>query len=95
MKLKLIPDWRNWWRFWSLRLGALGTALAAWLIASPEAALAAWAALPQDLKAFIPPDYMPFIGVGLFVLSMFARVTKQEKLPEVPVTPPKVEDAKE
>ena len=76
----LIDDWRQCWRFWSIRLGALGSALTGFFIAWPEAALHAWALLPEELRAAIPPHLMPLIGVGVFVLAMVARLLKQSKL---------------
>ena len=80
LKLELIEDWRNFWRFWSVRLGIVGSALTAALVAFPDVALSAWAMLPADLKAFLPERYMPLFGVAVFVLSMAARVVKQNKL---------------
>jgi hypothetical protein len=78
--MKLIDDVKNWWRFWSIRLGAVGTAVTTVLIASPDAALFAWGLLPLDLRAAIPAQYVPLIGVGIFLGSMIARLVKQESL---------------
>ena len=80
IKLELIEDWRNFWRFWSVRLGVIGSALTGFLIAFPDQALQAWALLPADLKSAIPERYMPLIGVGIFVASLIARAIKQTKL---------------
>ena len=80
LKLELIEDWRNLWRFWSVRLGIVGSAITGVLIAFPDVALSAWAMMPGDLKAAIPERYMPLIGVAIFVLSMIARAIKQTKL---------------
>ena len=44
-KPELIEDWRECWRFWSVRLAAVGTAITGLLVAFPDAALAAWAAV--------------------------------------------------
>lgn len=79
-KPELIEDWRNFWRFWSVRLGVIGSALTGYLVAFPDQALQAWAMLPADLKAYLPERYMPLVGVAIFVLSMIARVIKQSKL---------------
>lgn len=79
--MKLIPDWRAAWRFWSVQLGLIGTALAGIFIAFPDAALYAWALLPQDLKSFVPARFMPLIGVAVFVTSLIARIVKQKNLP--------------
>lgn len=80
LKLQLIEDWRNFWRFWSVRLGIVGSAVTAVLIAFPDVALSAWAMMPADLKAAIPERYMPLIGVVIFVASLIARAIKQTKL---------------
>lgn len=80
LKLELIEDWRNFWRFWSVRLGVIGSALTGYLVAFPDQALQAWAMLPADLKAYLPERYMPLVDVKIFVLSMIARVVKQSKL---------------
>jgi hypothetical protein len=80
IKLELIEDWRNYWRFWSVRLGIVGSAITGVLIAFPDVALSAWAMMPADLKAAIPERYMPLIGVVIFVASLVARAIKQTKL---------------
>lgn len=79
-KIELINDWRNFWRFWSVRLGVIGSALTGFFVAFPDQALQAWALLPADLKAYLPQQYMPMIGVAIFVLSLIARIIKQKKL---------------
>lgn len=79
-KLQLIEDWRNFWRFWSVRLGIVGSAITGVLIAFPDVALLAWAIMPADLKSAIPERYMPLIGVVIFVASLIARAIKQTKL---------------
>lgn len=80
IKLELIEDWRNFWRFWSVRLGIVGSAITGVLIAFPDVALSAWAMMPADLKSAIPERYMPLIGVIIFVASLIARAIKQTKL---------------
>lgn len=80
IKLELIEDWRNFWRFWSVRLGIVGSAITGVLIAFPDVALSAWAMMPADLKAAIPERYMPLVGVVIFVASLIARAIKQTKL---------------
>ena len=80
IKLELIEDWRNFWRFWSVRLGIVGSAITGVLIAFPDVALSAWAMMPADLKSAIPERYMPLIGVVIFVASLIARAIKQTKL---------------
>ena len=80
--IKLIPNWQKWWRMWSMRLGALGTLVTGYVVAVPDAALTAWNALPQELKNVMPPNWLPMVGVGIFVSSLFARLIHQPKLNE-------------
>ena len=80
IKLELIEDWRNFWRFWSVRLGIIGSAITGVLIAFPDVALSAWAMVPAVLKSAIPERYMPLIIVVIFVASLIARAIKQTKL---------------
>ena len=78
--MKLVDGWRKWYKFWSTRLGIIGTAIASVLIASPNLALDLWSNLPAEFKALIPPNYMPMIGVALFIVSMISKFIVQEKL---------------
>lgn len=82
IRLKLIDHARDWWRLWSIRIGALGTVLASTFVAFPDIALNVWNMLPADIKQHFPPEYVSFFGIGLFALSMFARVIRQDKLKE-------------
>lgn len=78
-KLELIEDWHLFWRFWSVQLGIVGTAITGIMVAFPDVALYAWNLLPSDLKSAIPEQYTALIGVAIFALSMVARVVKQSK----------------
>lgn len=77
-KVQLIHDKHLFFKFWSVRLGIIGTAITSLLIAFPDAALYAWNILPADLKAFIPEKYTPLIGVAIFIASIVARLIKQK-----------------
>lgn len=78
--MQLIRDWRKAWRFRSLQLGVIGTALTSLFIAAPDAALYAWALLPDDIKSHLPPGFIKYSGVGILVLSFVARLVRQPKL---------------
>ena len=85
MQVRLIKQWRSFWRMWSLRFTALGTVLLGLITTSPDIIIAAWNALPAELKQYIPQQYLMYVTIGLFILGMVSRVIKQEKLhnPEV------------
>ena len=78
--MQLIEDWKKAYKFWSVRLGLLGTVIVSFFLAAPEAALYAWAALPQELKSVLPADVIKYSGVVILALSFFARVVKQRSL---------------
>ena len=79
LRARLIDDTRLWWRFWSMRLAALGavvTALAQWF---PDTLSAAWNAIPSDMRASLPAPLLHSIPVILFVAIMVARILAQKK----------------
>jgi len=79
--MKLIEQWRSFWRMWSLRFTALGTALLGWITVSPDVITLAWNSLPVEMKQYIPEQYLMYITIALFVLGMVSRIIKQEKIP--------------
>jgi hypothetical protein len=60
--MKLIDDVRQWWRFWSVRLGLVGLAL-------PQV----WVQLPQDQREAVL-DLVGLKGLAAAVSLMFALV---------------------
>lgn len=78
--MKLIPEANAWWRMWSVRLGLLGSVIVSLLVAIPDWAITIWATLPDEIKAMIPPNYMPFIGVAISLCGLVARFIQQEKV---------------
>ena len=78
--LKLIEQWRLFWRMWSIRFTALGTVLLGWITASPDIITAAWTFLPGEIKSYIPQEYLMYVTISLFILGMFSRIIKQDKL---------------
>lgn len=80
MKLKLIDEAKQFYKFASFWLGWLGTGLVSLFTVFPDAAIHAWAILPAEMKKAIPPDYMPLIGVLVFVCAIFAVFVKQDSI---------------
>lgn len=78
--MKLIDNWRQGWQFASTQLGVLGTVVTSWFMLIPDSAYMSWVALPDEVKAIIPPTYVPLIGPAIFVMGMIARFIKQRKL---------------
>jgi len=80
MKIRLIENWQDCYKFWSLQLSTLGTVIVGLFVAYPEAAIYTWSLMPGEFKASIPAQFMPLIGVSVLVLSIIARVVRQESL---------------
>lgn len=70
MKLKLVKDWPNWWRWHSAKalvlLGVLPTI---------------WLEMPPDWKAMIPAHWLQIASFIVMLLGMLSRITRQ-KAPE-------------
>ena len=68
--MKLIPNWKNAWRWFSVQalivIGALPLV---------------WATLPADVKAFLPGGWEPWILVLLAVAGIVGRLVDQNKAP--------------
>lgn len=73
MKLipKLIPEAKRWYRMFSLQSMSISVAL-----------LGSWGALPDDLKAVIPIEWVIVIAITILVLGMFGRLIPQKKVHE-------------
>lgn len=82
-RFKTVDEIRVWWKLWSIRLGLVGSAITGWLVSFPDQAVGLWAAMPYEIRQFIPANYMPLIGVFLFLMSMVSRFIKQHKAAEV------------
>lgn len=78
--MTLIPDWRNWWRFWSIRLQLAGVFILSLLEGLPDAAIATLAVLPPDIRAQINPEHIRYIGYAILTTGIIARLIRQPKL---------------
>lgn len=67
---RLVDDWCHAWRWWSVRMTALGGLL--------MSALAMIPVLPVEIQALFPPSVRVAVA-GLWVAaSIYARVAKQK-----------------
>ncbi|MDU4093833.1 MAG: hypothetical protein E7H57_11255 [Pantoea sp.] len=71
MKLRLVKDWRNWWRWHSTKalvlLGLLPTI---------------WLEMPSDLKSMIPSHWLQIASFVVMLLGMLSRITRQKAPPD-------------
>jgi len=79
LKQRVVSNWRDAHKWWSVRFAALAVLLEGLLTALPDAATQVWLALPPDLKAVLPENFAKWIAWGLIAASMIARVTKPKE----------------
>lgn len=69
VKRKLVDDWRDAWKWGSMRLHAFGTLVAGFLLMVPT--------MPMELQELVPPTYRA-IGIGLwFLAGGYVRLTQK------------------
>ena len=78
--LEFVSHAKLLWKTWSIWLGTAGTALSAAFYAFPDAAIAAWAYLPDDVKATLDPAVVKLIGPFLMFMALMSQFVKQRKL---------------
>lgn len=74
--MKPIPNWRQAWRLWSVRVSAIGAAIFAVLLAAPAQVQDIWNALPPDVQAMIPNA--KGVALAITVAATIARVLQQK-----------------
>lgn len=78
--MKLIPEWRQCHKFWSVRLQAAGVAILTFVQGFPDAFIHIWAALPSDVTSAFPAGAVKWIGVVVLVCGIIARLIRQDQL---------------
>jgi hypothetical protein len=78
--MKLLRDCGSVHRFWSVRLSAVGAVLIGALAAWPDWVIELWALMPVEVQALIPPRLMPLLGIGIYALTIVARLVRQSSL---------------
>lgn len=68
---RLIPNWRRAWRMFSVQAQALAVAV-----------LGGWQALPDDLRATIPPWAVVTLASVLLLAGIVGRLIDQPKVRE-------------
>jgi hypothetical protein len=89
MTLKLIEGWKHAWRFWSVKLNALGLAVMGYLWFDPTAVLGIVNMMPASVKAALPSHLTTIIGGLFFGLALLSRLVSQPKAQA------KIEEAKD
>lgn len=80
LRARFVDDCRAWWKFWSLRLTAIGVVLQSWITIAPDSLSAVWGQTPGEVRDLLPLWLVKTIPIALFVAAMVARLMKQRKL---------------
>jgi len=65
--MKLVDDWKQAWKWYSVQGPAIGLAL-----------IAAWSALPDEFKASFTAGQLQVAGAVLLVLTVGGRLVAQK-----------------
>lgn len=78
--MKLIPNWRDGWKFWSVRVQAIGILILLMLEQIPDVVYSAWEALPTELQSLIPDSSLKIVAYAALIGGIVARLLYQESL---------------
>lgn len=78
--MKPIHNWRDGWRFWSVRIQVAGLFLITLLESIPETVYTAWEALPPELHNAIPEGAIKWVAYITLLGSIVARMIRQDSL---------------
>jgi hypothetical protein len=70
--LQFVSHARLLFKTWSVWLASLGS--------MPSAAVDAWSALPEDVKAILPHNYLGLVGAFMVAMGVIAQFVRQKNL---------------
>ena len=77
IKDRLIDDWRNASKFWTVRIAAIWLAIITLVSVAPDTTYQLWVALPDSVKAYLPDSLVRFLNGVVPALIIAARLFKQ------------------
>jgi Ca2+/Na+ antiporter len=78
--MTLVPDVKDWFKWWSVRLSIIGGAILTLLEAFPNAVATVISVLPEQITNQVGDEILRVIAIVCIVASPIARVIKQSKL---------------
>lgn len=78
--MKLIDDKHNFFKFTSVWLTSIGTAIMGLFQVWPDAATQTWLFLPDELKQVLPVWTPKALAFSIIVAGIASRLVKQPKL---------------
>ena len=88
---KPIPEWRQCYKFWSIRLHTASIVILGTLYAFPEAIAHVWLILPAEIHNTIPESVLKWIGYGCLAAGTLARIVRQDSIHKDPSLGPEGE----
>lgn len=80
IRLKLIDNAALVRKKWSFILNSIGTVIFGILLTVPDAVITIWNSLPDEVKQMVPPKYVYFVPLVIYVLGLVSQYVKQQKL---------------
>ena len=78
--MKLIDDWKQSYKYLTVKVGAILSAFFMLLILFSEQLVYLWEAIPQQLKDMIPDNAAAWVGGIVAIAMTLARLKKQPEL---------------
>ena len=73
--MRLVDNWKGLWRSMTVQISALGLAVTQLLYLIPT-----WDMVPDEVKAAIPPEHLPYVTSFFFIATIVARAKYQASL---------------
>lgn len=77
--MKFIESWKSGWRWWSVKLNAIGLFIMGFLWFDPTAVLYVVNLMPPGVRHALPGNLDVIIGGLFFGLAMISRLIAQPK----------------
>ena len=77
---ELVPDWKNWPKWFSTWFEGLTLAFFFVINTMPELVLDVWMKLPSSLQDTIPVTWLKWFVILFVVLGSFSKIIEQRKL---------------
>ena len=79
--MKLVDNWKDWWKMWTIRINIMFGILLTILSQFPEVFMQLWVIVPDQIKeSIMTTEGITFAFIAALVISSVARLVKQEKL---------------
>lgn len=79
--MKLVNNWKEWWKMWSIRLNIFFGMILVMLAQFPEVFMHLWVILPEDIKEKATTiEGSVTVFIFMLIVSSVARLIQQNKI---------------